>query len=158
MTAVAAEPAGLSVAADVLIPATHADLFRRAICGVLTTIGTGGRPESSLVWVDLDRGSPRVNTTLERRKGRNVQRDPRVSLLVVDPQNTGRFIQVRGVVELQTIGALAHLDALTRRYTGRPHYYGGIYPLDQAERETRVICRIHPRRVTLDAIHAGPTD
>jgi PPOX class probable F420-dependent enzyme len=157
MTAIAAEPASLSVAADVAIPETHADLFRRAICGVLTTIGTDGRPESSLVWVDLEGGCPRVNTTVERRKGRNVQRDPRVSLLVVDPQDTGRFIQVRGMVELRTTGALVHLDALTRRYTGRPHYYGGIYPLDQAERETRVILRIHPRRVTLDAIHASPT-
>jgi PPOX class probable F420-dependent enzyme len=158
MTAATAAPLNPSTFADVPIPMTHADLFGRAICGVLTTIGPGGQPESSLVWVDLDGGCPRVNTTLERRKGRNVQRDPRVSLLLVEPENTARFIQVRGVVELVTAGALGHLDTLVRAYTGREHYYGGIYPVEQARRETRVICRIHPSRVTLDAIHAGRRD
>jgi hypothetical protein len=57
-------------------------------------------------------------------------------------------------VELVTDGALDHLDALTRSYTRHPRYYGHIYPVAQRWRETRVICRIHARRVTLDAIHA----
>ena len=50
-------------------------------------------------------------------------------------------------------GAHEHLDALTRKHTGHPRYYGYIYPKAQRLRETRVICRIHPRRITLDAIH-----
>ena len=53
-----------------------------------------------------------------------------------------------------TEGAEAHLDALTRQYTRRPRFYGCIYPVEQRARETRVICRIHARRITLDAIHA----
>lgn len=136
------------------IPASHLDLLTRAICGVFTTMGHDGRPESSLVWVDFDGECARLNTTLERRKGRNVVADPRVSLLVVDPDNTGRFLQVRGDAELVTDGALEHLDSLTRAYTRHPAYYGHIYPLEQRARETRVTCRIHARRVTLDAIHA----
>jgi PPOX class probable F420-dependent enzyme len=94
------------------IPASHRDLLTRPICGVLTTMGSDGRPESSLVWVDVDDECARVNTTLERRKGRNLLADPKVSLLVVDPDNTGRFIQVRGDAELVTGGAPEHLDAL----------------------------------------------
>ena len=62
----------------------------------------GGQPQSSLVWVDVDGGYAAINTTLERRKGRNMVADPRVSLLVVDPDDTGRFIQVRGDAELFT--------------------------------------------------------
>jgi len=139
------------------IPPSHVDLFRRPICGVLTTMGQDGQPQSSLVWVDLDDGCPRVNTTLERQKGRNIRRNVRVSLLIVDPANRARFIQVRGDAELTTAGAVEHLDGLTRAYTGHRHFYGSVYPVEQAARETRVICRIHPRRVTLDAIHAGPT-
>lgn len=136
------------------IPGSHRDLFRRAITAVLTTIGRDGRPQSSLVWVDLDAsGCPRVNTTLERQKGRNLLRDRRVSLLVVDPDDTSRFIQVRGDAELRLRGARDHLDELTRRYTSHPCFYGHVYPLEQAARETRVIVRIHTRRVTLDAIH-----
>ena len=135
------------------VPPSHLDLLTRAICGVFTTLGDDGQPQSTLVWVDLDRQCVLVNTTLERQKGRNLLENQKVSLLVVDPGNTSRFIQIRGDAELATEGAHEHLDALTRRYTGHPGYYGYIYPEAQRQRETRVICRIHPRRITLDAIH-----
>jgi PPOX class probable F420-dependent enzyme len=138
----------------VAIPASHLDLLARSICGVFTTMGAVGQPQSSLVWVDTDGENARVNTTLERQKGRNLQANPKVSLLVVDPDNTARFIQIRGDAELVTDGAHDHLDALTRKYTHHPTYYGHIYPLEQRARETRVIVRIHARRITLDAIHA----
>jgi PPOX class probable F420-dependent enzyme len=136
------------------IPASHLDLLIRPICGVLTTMGGDGQPQSSLVWVDVDGVFARINTTLQRQKGRNVLANPKVSLLVVDPDNTARYIQIRGDAELVTGGALDHLDALTRRYTRHPAYHGHVYPLAQRSRETRVICRIHARRITLDAIHA----
>jgi PPOX class probable F420-dependent enzyme len=144
------------VAPDKLrIPASHLDLLTRPICGVLTTMGVDGQPQSSLVWVDVDGdGFARVNSTLERQKGRNLLANPKVSLLIVDPDDTARFIQIRGEAELVTDGALEHVDALTTRYTRHPRYYGCIYPVERAARETRVICRIHPRRITLDAIHA----
>jgi hypothetical protein len=83
-------------------------------------------------------------------------------LAAVDPGNTSRFIQIRGDAELVTEGAREHLDALSRKYTGHSRYYGYVRPEAQRLRETRVICRIHPRRITLDAIHvmdhevAGP--
>jgi PPOX class probable F420-dependent enzyme len=136
------------------IPASHLDLLTRPICGVMTTIGADGQPQSSLVWLDYDGECARINTTLERQKGRNMLATPKVSLLVVDPDNTARFIQIRGDAELVTDGAHEHLDALTRKYTRHPSYYGYVYPLDQRARETRVICRIYARRITLDAIHA----
>jgi PPOX class probable F420-dependent enzyme len=136
------------------IPASHLDLLARPICGVLTTMLPDGQPQSSLVWVDHDGECARVNTTLQRRKGRNLLANPKVSLLVVDPDNTGRFVQIRGDAELVTDGAVEHLDALTRKYTCHAAYYGSVYPAEQQERETRVICRIHARRITLDAIHS----
>jgi PPOX class probable F420-dependent enzyme len=147
MTAALACPA-------VRIPASHADLLSRPICGVLTTLGPDGQPQSSLVWVDRDERCARVNTTLERQKGRNLRANPRVSLLVVDPDDTSRFIQIRGDAELVADGALDHVDRLTRQYTRHRRFYGGVYPVEQRARETRVICRIHARRITLDAIHA----
>jgi PPOX class probable F420-dependent enzyme len=140
--------------ATIAIPASHLDLLSRPICGVLTTLLPDGQPQSSLVWVDHDGECARVNTTLERRKGRDLLSDPRVSLLVVDPENTTRFIQIRGHVELVTDGAHEHLDDLTRAYTRHPAYFGHVYPVEQRAREHRVICRIHPDRITLDAIHA----
>ena len=54
--------------------------------------------------------------------------DHRVSLLVVDPSNTGRLIQIRRDAELIEEGALEHLDEITRQYTKHPCYYGYIVP------------------------------
>lgn len=139
---------------DQPIPASHLDLLQRPICGVLTTIGPDGWPQSSLVWVDHDGACARVNTTLQRQKGRNLLADDRVSLLVVDPDNTARFVQVRGEVELVTDGAIEQADALARKYTRHATFYGGVYPVEQRNLESRIVCRIHARRVTLDAIHA----
>ena len=143
----------IAAASSVALPASHIDLLERPVCGVLTTMGAGGQPHSTLVWVDTDGTHARVNTTLERRKGRDLLTNPGCSLLVVDPADTARFIQIRGDAELTTEGALEHLDGLTRTYTRHPCYYGHVYPLAQRARETRVICRIRARRITLDAIH-----
>jgi PPOX class probable F420-dependent enzyme len=146
-------PAHQGPAEDVPVPASHRALLEGTACGVLTTLLPNGQPHSCLVWVDHDGTCARVNTTLQRRSGRNLLADPRMSLLVVDPANTARFVQLRGRAELVSEGALEHLDELTRRYTAHPCFYGHVYPLAQAAREDRVIVRIHARRVTLDAIH-----
>ena len=138
----------------VMIPTSHRDLLSGPICGVLTTLSENGQPHSSLVWVDDDGLGARVNTTLQRQHGRNLLANPKVSLLVVDPANTARFIQIRGDAELTEDGAVEHVDGLTRRYTMHPHFYGYVYPADQQKWETRVICTIHTRRIILDAIHA----
>jgi PPOX class probable F420-dependent enzyme len=135
------------------IPDSHLDLLTRPVHGVLSTMGPDGQPQSSVVWVDVEDHVAVVNTTLERQKGRNMLANPKVNLLVVDPDNTSRYIQIRGDAELTTDGALDHLDAITRKYTSYPAFYGYIYPVEQRARETRVVCRVHARRITLDAIH-----
>jgi hypothetical protein len=79
--------------------------------------------------------------------------DPRATILVVDPDDTSRWIEVRGDVEITTREALDRLDRVTRAYTGHPRYYGWIRPLCRRGNETRIVCRIHPRHVVCDAIH-----
>jgi PPOX class probable F420-dependent enzyme len=138
---------------SVRVPSSHVDLLTTPIVGVLTTLMPDGQPHSCLVWVDYDGQCARVNTTLERRSGRNLVASRRVSLLVVDPENTGRYIQIRGDAELVRRGAVGHLDSLTRTYTTHPAFYGYVYPREQRERETRVTVRVHARRITTDAIH-----
>ena len=135
------------------IPASHIDLLTRPIPGVLTTMMPDGQPQSCVVWCDFDGECARVHTSRERQKGRNMMANPKVSLLIVDPDNTGRFLQIRGDAELIEDGALEQLDEVTHQYTRYPRYYGYVFPLEKKEQETRVICRIHARRVTLDAIH-----
>jgi PPOX class probable F420-dependent enzyme len=135
------------------IPPSHLDLLTEPFVGVLTTLMPDGQPHSCLVWVDHDGECARVNTTLERRSGRNLLADRKFSLLVVDPENTARYIQIRGCAELVRRGASEHLDALTRAYTSDPCFYGHVSPRARRERETRVTVRLHAYRITVDAIH-----
>jgi hypothetical protein len=65
-----------------------------------------------------------------------------------------RWIEVRGHVhEITQDGADAHTDKLTQRYCpGKQHFYADIYPVEQKCRETRVVVRIEPIKVLMDAI------
>lgn len=135
------------------IPASHSDLLTRPVHAVLTTLMPDGQPQSCLMWCDSDGECARINTTLERQKGHNLRRDPRATLLFIDPDDTSRFMELRGEMELIAEGAIEHLDALTRKYTDHPRFYGYVYPEEQRDRETRVIGRFIAAKITLDAIH-----
>jgi PPOX class probable F420-dependent enzyme len=139
----------------VRIPESHEDLLLEPIDGVLTTMMPDGQPQMSIVWVDFDGESILVNTTLERQKTRNMQKNPKVNLLVIDPSNGSRFLEVRGeMVEISGEGAIPHADKQTRAYSAgsQQHFYGDIYPEDQMSKETRVIVKITPMKITTDAI------
>jgi PPOX class probable F420-dependent enzyme len=137
----------------VAIPSTHRDLLCQPVHGVLTTMMPDGTPQASIVWVDYDGEYILINTTLERQKGRNLSRDPKATVLIIDPSDASRWVEVRGmVVEITHEGAEAHADKLTHRYLGRQHFYGDVYAVEQRLKETRVVVRIKPLKVTADAI------
>ncbi len=99
---------------------------------------------------------PKSDAYLERQKGRNMSATPKVALLVIDPKNSSRWIEVRGnVAEIWRAGAEAHVHLLTPRYTGKQRFYGDVYPVKQKLEETRVIGSIEPMKVSLDAIFKG---
>ena len=138
----------------VTIPNTYLDLFQASVHGVLTTMMPDGTPQSSMIWVDYDGEYVLVNTTLERQKGKNMRANPKVTILVIDPKDSSRWIEVRGQVqEMTQEGAEEHADKLTQRYCrNKQHFYGDIYPVEQKHKETRVIVKIEPCKISLDAI------
>ncbi len=150
-----AAPTLVTAHVPVTVPDSHQDLLVRPIHGVLSTMMQDGQPQSSLVWVDYDGTHILINTALERQKCRNMQADPRVTLLVVDPSKTDLWIEVRGrVAEITTNGAITHADMLAQRYMGKDkrRFYGDVYKTEWQRYETRVIVKIEPVKVSLDAI------
>ena len=135
------------------IPETHRDLLERPIDAALSTGLPDGFAQTQPVWCAPEGNDVLVNTTRERRKGRNLEFDPRATLLAIDPDDSGRWIEIRGDVDLIADGAEEQLDELTRRYTEHERFYGSVYPVERRERETRVIVQIHPRRIVRDSIH-----
>jgi PPOX class probable F420-dependent enzyme len=137
----------------IAVPESHRDLLERPVHAVLATMFASGFPQAQPVWCGFDGTHVLVSTTRERAKGRNMTARPWATILVVDPDDTSRWIEIRGDVEITTEGAVELADRLTRAYTRHEHYYGGVFPAEQQQRETRVVCRIRPTRVNLDAIH-----
>jgi len=82
------------------------------------------------------------------QKEKNIQANPDVSVMVLDPQNPYRYLEVRGVVgEIVEEGAIEQLDQIAHFYTGKPTYYGHIVPAERLGTRTHVICKIRPLKV-----------
>jgi PPOX class probable F420-dependent enzyme len=90
--------------------------------GTVTTLRTDGSPHSTIVWVDVRDGAVGFNTARGRAKARYLERDPRASLLVVDPNDAYRWVAVSGRVELTEEGADAQIDKLAKKYLGKEEY------------------------------------
>ena len=91
--------------------------------GVVTDINPDGSPHSTVIWVDHDGRNLMFNTAYARLKTRNIERDPRVSVIVFDPANPfQRTLTVRGRAELIDEGADDHIDRLAKKYTGLDKY------------------------------------
>ncbi len=126
-----------------MIPQTHLDLFtsKKALAS-LATVMPDGSPQVTPVWFDYADGKVRVNTARGRVKDRNMSKNPRVALAVIDPDNPYRYVQVRGrVTNVTEDGADAHIDALTKKYLGQDKY-----PYRQPG-EVRVLYTIEPTSV-----------
>jgi len=139
----------------VQIPDSHQNLLLEPVNGVLTTMMPDGQPQMSIVWVDFDGEHVLINTTLERQKGKNMRANPKVNVLVIDPENGICFLEVRGeVAEITAEGAISHANKQTRAYSNnaQQRFYGDVYPEEQQEKETRVIVKISPKKITTDAI------
>ena len=110
--------------------------------GVLTTQMPDGSFQSQVLWVDADDEHLLVNTEVDRQKHRNVQRNPRVTLTVIDAANPYHYAEARGRVVGEERGprARAHIDELAQRYTGGPYDAAAI-------KTERVILRIEPERL-----------
>jgi PPOX class probable F420-dependent enzyme len=125
------------------IPESHQDLFERESFAHFATLMPDGTPQVTPVWIDADDGDVLVNTARGRQKEKNVRRDPKVGLSILDPEDPYRYISVRGeVVEVTEEGAVEHIDSLAERYMGVSEY-----PHHGDEDGERVIIRIRPRGI-----------
>jgi len=89
---------------------------------VLSTVNQDGSIHGAVVWFSLESGELAVNSAEGRRWPRNLERDPRVTLVVLDPANPYAYAEIRGTAAGTRDDAEAHLDRLARRYLGEDTY------------------------------------
>ena len=123
------------------IPEKYLDLFQKKAFASLATLMPDGRPQVTPVWVDWDGKHLIVNSAKGRQKDRNLRRDPRVSLAIIDPENPYRYVEVRGkVVDITEQGAGQHIDKMAKKYLDKDKY-----PFSQPG-EVRVLYKIAPEK------------
>jgi PPOX class probable F420-dependent enzyme len=126
-----------------VIPDQYADLFDKKVFAGLATVMPDGAPQVTPVWIDYDGECVVFNTAAGRQKDKNLQTQPLTSVMLVDPDNPYRYLEVRGsVVERTTVGADDHINKMAKKYLGQD-----VYPFRQPG-EQRVIYRIKPERVS----------
>jgi PPOX class probable F420-dependent enzyme len=123
------------------IPQNYMDLFQKPAFGFLTTLLPDGSPQTQPVWVDFENGQVLVNSAVGRQKDKNVRRDPRVAITLMDPENPYRYLEIRGkVAEVTQEGAADHINKLAKKYIGKDKY-----PWAQPG-EQRVLYKITPEK------------
>jgi PPOX class probable F420-dependent enzyme len=124
------------------IPEKFMDLFQKKAFAQFATLMPDGSPHVAPVWVDHDGRYIVVNSAKGRVKDRNVRRDPRVGLDLIDPDNPYRHLSIRGrVAQITEQGADAHIDKMAKKYLGQDRY-----PY-RASGEVRVLYKIEPQHV-----------
>ena len=109
--------------------------------GVVTDLREDGSPHSTPVWVDVDDGKVSFNTATGRAKPRHLEKDPRVALIVTDPEDPYKWVSITGRAELTEQGADEQIDKLAKKYLGQDEY-----PWRKPE-ETRLKVLIDPQTV-----------
>jgi PPOX class probable F420-dependent enzyme len=124
------------------IPEKYLDLFQKKSFAQLATLMPDGSPQVSPVWVDYDGKYIVINTAKGRVKDRNMRRDPRVGIDLLDPDNPYRHLSIRGrVAEVTEKGADEHIDKQAKKYMGQDRY-----PYRTPD-EVRVLFMIEPQGV-----------
>ena len=129
--------------ADVLSEKARA-LISRPVLASLATLNPDGSPQITPLWVDLDGDDVVFNTAQGRKKARNLERDSRVAVTVIDPDDPYNVVAFQGTVtDVTTDGADAHIDALAKKYLGVD-----TYPM-RREGEVRVRVTVRTDRIAM---------
>jgi hypothetical protein len=123
------------------IPATHHDIMGSTAVALISTLGPHGEPQCSPVWFEWDGQLVRFSHTKDRQKYRNLLRDPRIAVTIVDPATPYRYVELRGTAAIEDDPRKLFIDKMAKKYTGQDHYP------DSAPGEERVVISVTPTHV-----------
>jgi PPOX class probable F420-dependent enzyme len=125
--------------------------FRGKNFGFLGTVNKDGSPQVTPTWIDIIEKEENedgreeiilINTAMDRLKQKNVSRDPRVSISILDEDNPYSMVTIKGrVVEQTTEGADEHIDKLAKRYLNADRYPA------HSPSVKRIILKVKPEKI-----------
>ena len=102
-----------------MIPEEFEPLLESRALALVSTLGPGGAPQTTPIWFLFDAGQVRFSLVAGRQKLRNLRRDPRVSVVVIDPSRPTHYVELRGTVDLAPDPDLALERAVAVKYAGK---------------------------------------
>jgi PPOX class probable F420-dependent enzyme len=125
--------------------------FKGKNFGFLGTVNKDGSPQVTPTWIDITEKEENedgheeiilINTAMDRIKQKNVSRDPRVSISILDEDNPYSMVTIKGrVVEQTTAGADEHIDKLAKRYLDVDRYPAHSPSIK------RIILKVKPEKI-----------
>lgn len=109
------------------IPEDVLSILRGASLCYVSTIMPDGSPQLTQTWVDTDGAHVLINSVQTHQKVKNLERDPRITIAVSNPEQLFTYRELRGrVTNITTDGAVEHIERLSQRYLGKPYpWFGG---------------------------------
>lgn len=124
-----------------VIPDSHKDLLETTALADIATIGPDGAPQVNPVWFGWDGQLLSFSQTKTRQKFKNLKKDSRIAISIVDPTNPYRYLEIRGtVVDFIEDPDKAFIDSMAQKYLGQEKY-----PWNQPGDE-RVVVVVKPER------------
>jgi PPOX class probable F420-dependent enzyme len=114
------------------------------VFAVVATLQPDGSPQQSVVWLMRDGEDLLFSTTVDRRKYKNLTRDPRIGIMINPSDEPYTYAEVRGTAALTTEGGPELINRLSLKYTGKD--YADFNPAS-AQDAQRVVVRVTPRKV-----------
>jgi len=129
----------MSTETETIVPPRFDDLLASKALAHIATVGPKGEPQTSPVWFDWDGTHLRFSQTTTRQKYRNLEREPRIAISIVDPANPYRYIEIRGTVErLDPDPDFAFINQMSKKYLGVDQYQG------HQPGDVRMVVVVHP--------------
>jgi PPOX class probable F420-dependent enzyme len=106
----------------------------------IATVNPNGSPQNSVIWLKREGDDVVFSTILGRRKTLNMEREPRVSIVLFDPADPYRYVEIRGAVEMTKDGGPELINELSHLYDGRDFH-------EKNPDNVRVVCTVRPTKV-----------
>jgi PPOX class probable F420-dependent enzyme len=126
-----------------VIPGKYADILEKVAFANIATIGPHGEPQNNPVWFEWGGERLKFSQTKGRQKYKNLQREPRLAVSIIDPDNPYRYLELRGrVVEVEEDLDNAFIDKMAKKYLDADEY-----PYHQPGDE-RIVVYVEPEHAT----------
>lgn len=92
------------------------EFLRRPLASQLVTVNPSGSPQVTIMWLRYEDGALLFTTTTDRVKFRNMQKDARAVLTVMDPTNMYKWVTVHGKLSVDNRDPAVFYRGLAEHY------------------------------------------